>query len=171
MTESIIRTGKRYLINNLLWDAGFITSFVLITVYSHLLPIPLYAIEPMRIILILSLIYTKKANQYFLASILPVISFAISGHPPIEKSLIIVCELNINVLLFYLFEKKYKNVFVNAVLSIFLSKVIYYFIKFAVFSLILNESFSLEGERIFQQAAVIIVLSGMGWVLDAMRKK
>lgn len=170
MSEQVIERNKINPIKQIAANVLLISSFVLVTVYSHLLPFPLYVIEPMRIILLLTIIFTNKANQYFFAIILPLISFFLSGHPPIEKSLIIVCELCLNVAIFNLFQKKNVNIALNIGLSILLSKIGYYIIKITVYSLILNEAFSLGNERIFQQIGVIIGLSIFGWVIRKLKK-
>lgn len=170
MIEKTIERNNINIIKKVATDAGLIISFVLVTIYSHLLPFPLYVIEPMRIILIFTIIFTNKANQYFFAIILPLISFFVSGHPPLEKSLIIISELCLNVGIFGLLNKKKINIAINIGLSIILSKIAYYIIKFAVFGLILKEALSLESERIFQQIGIIIGLSVFGGIINKIKK-
>lgn len=96
---------------------------------SHLFNFPFYLIEPMRLMLILTLVHTTKRNAYLIALTLPVFSFIISSHPSIVKSLLIAGELAVNVWLFFELSKFIKQYFVTALLSIFISKIIYYAAK------------------------------------------
>jgi hypothetical protein len=162
---------KKEVIGKIVSDILMIGIFILITVFAKTRNFPLYVIEPMRIILIITIIFTNKANQYFFAIILPLISFFISGHPPIPKTLIIVCELSLNVAFFWLLEKKIGNIFLSIALSIILSKISYYIIKYIVFSFILREKFTIENDRIFEQVVIIVGLSVLGWFMDLIRKK
>ena len=73
---------------------------------SHLLNIPLYLIEPMRIMLILAIVHTSKKNAYIIALTLPLFSFLVSAHPNIFKVLLITAELVLNVWLFFELSKK-----------------------------------------------------------------
>ncbi len=101
---------------------------------SHLTAIPFYLLEPMRIILLLSIVYTSRKNVYLLTIALPVFSFIISAHPVFAKSLLITSEMALNVFLFYFLLKFFKNSFLPAAISIFLSKSFYYSVKFILIS-------------------------------------
>ena len=102
--------NKKGIIEKTVLNLIMIGLFILVTIYAKIWHYPLYVVEPMRIILVVSIIFTNKANQYFFAIILPLISFVISGHPPIPKTLIIVCELSLNVAFLWLLEKKIGNI-------------------------------------------------------------
>ncbi|MDO9512441.1 MAG: hypothetical protein Q7J34_11830 [Bacteroidales bacterium] len=99
--------------------------------FSHLMNFPLYLIEPMRIMVILALLHTNRTNALILAVSLPVFSFAVSAHPVLLKMLLISAELSINVLLFSYFIKMMKA-FPAMALSVFVSKAIYYLLKYVV---------------------------------------
>lgn len=163
--------NKKEIIGKIVLDILMVGIFIIVTVYAKTRNFPLYVIEPMRIILIITIIFTNKANQYFFAIILPLISFFISGHPPIHKTLIIVCELSLNVAFLWLLEKKIGNIFLSIGLSIILSKISYYIIKYIVFSFLLREKFTIENDRISEQVGVIVGLSVFGWIMDIIRKK
>lgn len=106
---------------------------------SHLLALPVYFIEPMRLILILSIAHTSKSNAFIIAASLPLFSFFISSHPVFLKSLLIMGELMLNVWLFFFLAEKLKNKFASMLISIALSKIFYYSIKLALLnSLLLN---------------------------------
>jgi hypothetical protein len=102
---------------------------------SHLLRFPLYLAEPMRLMLILAMVHTRKANAYLLALTMPLFSFVISAHPVFPKMVLIGIELTLNVFLFYLLSSRIRNLFAAAFMSILLSKVVYYLLKFSLIHL------------------------------------
>jgi len=101
---------------------------------SHLVSFPLYYAEPMRIMVILAIAHTTKRNAYLLAFTLPLFSLMVSGHPVLFKSLLMSFELAVNVFLFYQISKKVENQFFSMLISIILSKTIYYVFKFVLIS-------------------------------------
>lgn len=125
-----------------------IDFFLLLMIYflpaiSHLFAFPVYYLDPMRIALVVALVHTSKKNAYIIALTLPLFSFLISSHPQIIKSFLLSAELIINLSLFFLIKDKLKNVFASLFLSIVISKVIYYSLKFALIS------FTLLNDRLF----------------------
>ena len=91
--------------------SALLDIFALVFVYfvptlSHLAQLPLYLLEPMRIMLILAIAHTTRKNAYLLALTLPLFSFVISMHPSLVKSILITAELLLNVWLFYFLLKK-----------------------------------------------------------------
>ncbi len=138
------------------------SSFALVIVYflpaiSHLFSFPVYYIDPMRIIVLLSLVHTKKENAVILALTLPIFSFLVSSHPVFAKSGLIVMELFTNVILFLYLSKKY-NLFISAIIAIILSKVVYYVAKYIFINLsIINDK--LFSTPIYIQLITAIVLS------------
>lgn len=99
---------------------------------SHLTAIPIYLLEPMRIILLISIAHTSKKNVYLLSIALPALSFIISTHPSMMKSVLISSELLLNVYLFFYLFKFFKNSFPAAMSSILISKIYYYLLKFVL---------------------------------------
>lgn len=124
---------------------------------SHLLNIPLYLVEPMRIMLILAIVHTSKKNAYLIALTLPVFSFLISAHPNIFKVLLITAELVLNVWLFYALAKK-TNQFVAMLSSILLSKIFYYLLKFGLISFAVLQT-GLISTPIYLQLITSVVFS------------
>lgn len=105
-------------------------SFIYFTpAISHLFNFPIYYLDPMRIMLILSLAHTSRKNSYIIALSLPLFSFIISSHPSIAKTFLISAELSLNIWLFYFISKKIRNEFVSILGSIVASKLVYYFLK------------------------------------------
>jgi len=120
--------------NEVLFYTGGLVLVYLTPVFSHLLAIPLYYLEPMRIMVILSLVYTGRFNSYILALTLPVFSYLVSGHPLFYKAGLMTGELLLNILLFDLLTKKMRNIFLITSFSILLSKMIYYLFKYILIS-------------------------------------
>ncbi len=125
---------------------------------SHLLNVPLYLVEPMRIMLILAIAHTKKKNAYLIALTLPLFSFLISSHPNIFKAVIMTMELLLNVWLFYELTKR-TNQFVAMLSSIILSKIFYYLLKFGLISFAVLQS-DLISTPIYLQVITSLVFSG-----------
>lgn len=123
----------------------FITDItVLIFVYfipafSHFTSLPLYILDPMRILLFTGyLVSRNKKNTFIMAITIPVFSMLVSGHPPFFKALLISMELFMNIWIFTnLLKKKRWSVPVALFISIFFSKLIYYMFKFIFISLVL----------------------------------
>jgi hypothetical protein len=125
---------------SILFDFLALVCIYFVPAISHLLNLPLYLIEPMRIMLILALVHTSKKNAYMLALTMPLFSFIISSHPEFPKMFLITMELSLNVFLFYLLLKKTPYLIVSVLLSIVLSKVIYYSVKFFLIKLTILDS-------------------------------
>ena len=125
---------------------------------SHMFSLPVYFIEPMRIFLILSIVHMNNKNAYMLAVGLPVFSYLISAHPVLPKMFLICSELSLNVFLFTVLSKRFDNAFVPMLLSILLSKVYYYIIKFALVTAGIVSG-SVVDSPILAQAAVVVGLS------------
>lgn len=97
---------------------------------SHLINLPVYFIEPMRLILILSFAHLTKKNTYLLALSLPLFSHFISAHPGVLKTVLISFELIFCSFLFYELSKKFNRVFFIMLSSIIISKFFYYIFKY-----------------------------------------
>jgi hypothetical protein len=118
----------------LVFDLVAVILLYFIPAVAHLVSLPLYMIEPMRLILLLGIVHTSRRNAYFLAATLPLFSFIFSGHPELIKALIITLELLVNVMLYYLLAGKIRNGFFSMALAIICSKLLCYALYWAVFS-------------------------------------
>jgi hypothetical protein len=125
---------SKYDIKTVIYDILALCVVTFTPALSHLTALPIYLLEPMRIILLLSIVYTSKKNVYLLTFVLPFLSFIISMHPTFAKSWLISTELTINVFLFFYLIKFFKNSFAPAILSISISKIYYYLLKFSFIS-------------------------------------
>ncbi|MBM4170475.1 MAG: hypothetical protein FJ214_01225 [Ignavibacteria bacterium] len=125
---------------------------------SHMLSVPIYLLEPMRILAIISLIHTSKNNTYLIALILPLFSYLISSHPSIFKTLLIFSELSLNVWLFFFLVKRINNLFLAMFSSILISKFYYYTLKLGLLSTGLIDGVLLS-TPIYLQIIVAVTLS------------
>lgn len=117
---------------SVLLDFVGLALIYMIPTLAHLTQLPVYFIEPMRLMLILAMVHTNQTNAYILAFTLPLFSFAISSHPVFIKMLLITMELSLNVYLFFLFRKLIKKILPAIVFSIIASKLVYYLMKYFV---------------------------------------
>ena len=144
-------------IKSIMLDLAAIVFIYLVPTFSHLLSFPLYYIEPMRIMVILAMIHTHRNNAYILALTLPLISFALAAHPVLVKSMLIAIELVAMVAVFQMLQKRI-HVLAAIFLSIWISKLFYYIMKFAAISTIMPDE-SMIGIALYIQLIVSIVMS------------
>ena len=139
-------------------DAAAILVITFLPAISHLISIPLYLFEPMRVILVLSIMFTTRRNSYLIALALPLFSHLISAHPAFVKLFLISSELLLNIYLFSLLEKKTGNIFASLFVSIFFCKIYYYIVKAGLISVGLMEG-GLVSTPIYLQLIIALVLS------------
>ncbi len=140
-----------------------VTFIFFVPALSHLFSLPVYLIEPMRIMLILAMVHTNRTNAYVLAVGLPLFSFLVSSHPVFAKMILIAAELSLNVFLFYLLRKK-TNVFLSVMGSVVLSKLAYYIVKFALLQFALLKG-GLVGIPIYIQVIMTLIFSTYAWII------
>jgi hypothetical protein len=134
---------------------------------AHLFSFPVYMIEPMRLMLILSIVHSGKKNTLILALTLPLFSFIVTSHPVFLKMIIITCELVANTLLFYFFYRKLQP-FWAMFLAIITSKILCYLLYLVFFPV----SFVIaEADPLFLgvQMATTLIFSGYVFMLYAKR--
>jgi hypothetical protein len=102
--------------------------------FAHWLNFPVYMIEPMRLMLVLSMAHSTRKNSYLLALTLPLFSLVVSSHPEFYKMLVITSELLLNVFLFYALSARIKNAFLAMFPAIILSKLFCYLLYFIFFT-------------------------------------
>ena len=126
ITQSSISS---YFPRPILIDFLAITFIYFFPALSHLTSLPLFLFEPMRLAVIFCLVHTNRKNALFIAVTIPLFSFIISSHPSILKSVLIMAELLINLMVFYFLFRRI-NVFVSMFLSIVFAKIVYYSAKY-----------------------------------------
>jgi hypothetical protein len=157
MNTTIISTSALR-IRTLIIDSAALAFIFFVPALSHMLAVPIYLIEPMRIMLILAVAHTTKRNAYLLALTLPLFSFAISAHPVFLKSLLISLELVFNVWLFFALGKIIRNQFAAMAIAIIGSKVFYYALKFGLLSFALIEG-GMISTPIYLQLITTVIFS------------
>jgi hypothetical protein len=150
----IIRTTS----GTVVFDFTVLTFIYFIPAISHLLAFPLYYLDPMRFVLIFSLLHTSKRNTLIIALTLPLFSFLISSHPSIMKSGLLSTELLLNVILFFILFSKTNSRVISLAFSILISKIIYYLLKYiAIESGVLTDR--LFSTPLYYQVIVILIIS------------
>lgn len=116
-----------------LLDLIFLLLIYFLPTLSHLIGFPLYLLDPMRIVVLSSLLLLgNNKNAYILALTIPLFSFIISGHPVFPKNLLISIELVTNLIFFVLINKRISNTFISMFSSIVISKLFYYVLKYVI---------------------------------------
>ncbi len=159
---------KKEVYKSLIIDFLALTFIAFAPALAHLLSFPMYMLEPMRLMLIISLAHSTKTNSYLLAIFLPFFSFLVSGHPVFVKMLIITIELMVNVFLFYFILSRTKHLFGAIFSSIVISKVLCYLLYLVVFSW----SFVVtEAAPFFLVVQLLTTLIFSGYIYFANRQK
>jgi hypothetical protein len=136
---------------------------------SHIGNYPLYLLEPMRIMLIIAILYTTKRNAYIIALTLPVFSFLLTHQPVFYKTIIMTIELVLNIWLFYFLSDKMKNYFAAIVTSILASKAVYFVLLYGLINLQLLES-DLISTPIYFQLILTLILSSILFIVLTRRE-
>ena len=164
-----ILLSKRNTVNisrSIVTDIVLLGVIYLLPTISHLLAIPLYLLDPMRIVIFASiLISNNKYNSYLLAATIPLFSYFFGGHPVFLKSMIISIELLANVMIFWFLMKRWKNVFWITLSSILFAKVIYYVLKILFVELGYLQM-DIVSSSVTVQVVVSVVLSSLMFIFQ-----
>ena len=121
--------------NTFLIDVALLATLYFLPSFSHVTALPLYMFEPMRVAVIIALLFTNRTNALFIAFTIPLASMMITGHPVPFKALLMGVELSILVATYsYLVQLTRIPAFAALTGAILLSKLIYYTMKFAALS-------------------------------------
>jgi len=117
--------------STILIDIGLLAALYLLPAFSHLTALPLYMFEPMRVALLVALLFTARANAFLIAFTLPLASFLLSGHPVPVKALLMGIELTVLVACYgYLAQKLRVPAFAALAAAILAGKLVYYAMKY-----------------------------------------
>ena len=158
----------RDVIKGLLLDIVALVVVYFTPKIGQLVHLPFYMVEPMRLMVVLSIAHSSRANSYLLALSLPLFSWAVSGHPELFKMLVMTGEITINVFLFYYLVRKNDSVFLSMIISIVVSKVLCYIFYFVFFSMMFIRE---EAEPSFLIAQIISTLVFSFYIFFVLRKK
>lgn len=162
MQTQILQLNSKPMVKNAIFDLFAVLFIYLVPTFSHLLSIPLYLFEPMRIMLILSIAHTSRKNAYIIALTLPLFSFIISSHPVFLKSILIAGELILNIWLFFYLSSRIGR-YAAAVTAILASKLVYYIAKFALISFALIDS-ELFSTPVVLQLSMTVIFATYLWL-------
>jgi len=154
----------------IVFDLIALLAIYLVPAVSHLLSFPVYYLEPMRIMMILAIVHTTKKNAYLIALTLPLFSLLISAHPSLVKTSLITGELLLNVWLFFFLSEKLSNKTLSILLSIDVSKIFYYLVKFLMISSVLISG-DLISTPMYIQIIMLFVLTGYIYLMSFDRRK
>ena len=114
----------------LLIDVVLLAALYLVPSFSHLTALPVYMIEPMRVALIVALLFTNQTNAYFIAVTIPLASVLLTGHPAPLKAVLMCIEFSILVAAYgFLIQRLRIPAFAALTAAILLGKVVYYTMK------------------------------------------
>jgi len=168
MDVTLTLTKPNSKIKSIILYLGALAFIYAVPSLSHLLNLPLYLFEPMRILLILTILHTRKSNAFVLALTLPIFSFAVSGHPIFYKMLIMTVELTLNVWLFYRFSRDVRINSLVMLLSIVLSKVVFYILQYLFITASLLTWEQVE-HPIIPQLVVVFALTGYVFLVEKLK--
>lgn len=159
MDNSVLHPFSVSKIKLIVFDIVALAAIYLVPAISHLLNFPVYYLEPMRIMLILTIAHTNRNNAYLIALTLPIFSLLISEHPSVIKTTLICAELFLNVWLYFFISQKISNRMLSMFLSILLSKIFYYLAKILLVNLSLISG-DVIATPVYIQIVMLFVFSG-----------
>lgn len=171
MKTIALHAEKREIGRNFILDFIALAFIYFAPSLAHLVNLPVYMIEPMRLMLILSLVHSGKFNSFLLAMTLPLFSFLVSSHPAAPKMLIITAELVLNVFLFYFFLGKLKSPFFAMISSIIVSKLMAYALYLIFFSLAFVRSEAEISFLLIQLVTTVIFSSYAGLFFQTIKQR
>lgn len=154
-----LQTASFSLPKILLTDVLILTLVYFIPALSHVMPIPVYLLDPMRILLLTGLLISRNnTNAFILAATIPLISTIATGHPPFYKAILISIELVSNIAIFVYLIKKVNWIAPLLLLtSIIASKIIYYSLKFLFIQFALIDGALITTNLLIQLATVAFI--------------
>ncbi len=157
MNTRIFNFDSKRNIAILISDIAAIIVIMFLPAISHMMPFPIYYLDPMRLVLLgVYFVNRNHKNAYLLAIGLPIFSMLYSGHPVFYKALLISFELLVNMVVLHLLFRKGINIFFAVFLSIIFSKIVYYLFKFAFIE------WSLISGKLFSTGLIIQIIIALG---------
>ncbi len=149
----------------LITDVLVLFSFYATIIFAHILPFPLYKLDPMKILVLGTVIYSSRNNAMFMAAILHVLSFFSTGHPVFPKFLIMSSELAIFAWVLGTLQSSRIAKPLGFLSAIFVSKLFYYLIKGGAISLGFLDQ-NLLSTSIATQMQALAILGGVFLLFD-----
>ena len=137
---------------------------------SHIVGFPLYLFEPMKLVVIISIILLDRKTAMVYAATIPLFSFLLTGHPVFPKFIIISAELTLFTSTYFYLYRRFSSSVIAISASILLSKIFYYLIKyFFISSGVL--SIDLISTPFYIQLSTFVIHGGLFMCLLTVRKK
>ena len=119
-----------------LLDFSHMAGIYLIPSLSHLLALPIYLLEPMRIAVLIALLFSHRANAWLVAITLPLASFWMSGHPEPVKAVLMGIEFSVLIAAYFALRRAVRlPAVVSIAAAIVVGKFVYYGSKAMVLSI------------------------------------
>jgi hypothetical protein len=166
-----LNSNTKTVSKSMIFDLVGISFVYFLPALSHLFALPLYYLDPMRLMLILAMVHTNRTNTIVLGLTLPIVSFFITSHPVFLKAGIISMELAANIFLFYWLIGKNYTVLLSAAISIIASKLLYYLIKDLCINFGLLDSPLVTTPISFQLAMTVLLSIYMWFVIVRFKKR
>jgi hypothetical protein len=144
---------------DIIFDSAALAFIGLAPAFAHFTSLPLYMIEPMRLMLVLALVHTNRTNAWVLAAVLPLFSYLVSGHPEPLKMLVITAELLANTGLFLLLIRRGIYPFAAMFMAIVVSKIFCYALYMLLFPWSFVVAEAVTSFLVIQGAVTILLAS------------
>ena len=156
--EAVLSTKS---IRTAVLDLLVVTTVYLVPSASHMLGLPLYLVDPMRLLLFFTVLTTGRTNVLFMALSLPFFSTLFSGHPVFPKNILISLELITNASLFYWLVGRGSQQWLAGAISVLLSKVVYYSLKALILGLGLMSGALISTVWYFQLLPLVLISAAL----------
>ena len=166
--QSLQLSNDRSHYKTLLLDFIIIAGMYAAVCFAHIIPFSLYKLEPMKLFLLVAVLYSSRGNALLMAATIPIISTASSGHPIFPKNLIIGVELMAFAGILTSKTLQHQKVAVRFLSALMASKVLYYAIK----ALVIYSgwmSMTLFSSPVQFQILGALIVMGVYWILSSMK--
>lgn len=138
-------------------DALIFLGFYLTIVFAHILPFPLYKLDPMKILVLITVVYSNRGNALGIAAVLPILSFLSTGHPVFPKFMIMSMEMIVFAFVLSTLSQRKSSGLVTFLGAVFISKGVYYLIKAGAIALGFLDQVLISTDLYTQIQAVVIL--------------
>ncbi len=157
MTTHALTAPRR---RTVLLDGLLCALVVAVPALFHAAALPLYYLDPMRLLLFAAILFSSHRNALVMALWLPLLSMLTSGHPVFPKVVLIQGELALNAVVFFRVWRRWGRAGVAAGVSVLAAKAAYYGAKFALIRTTLLDGDLVATPWSWQAAALGFVLAG-----------
>jgi len=154
----------------LLTDILVVSAFFLTLLVAHILPFPLYKYDPMKILVLITVVYSSRSNSLAIAAALPVLSFLSTGHPVFPKFLIMSGELMVFAFVLSSFRLRQSNRLIRFLGAVFVSKIIYYLIKGGAIAFGYLDQVLISTD-LYTQIQALVILSIVFWGMEFLNQR